>query len=274
LGFAKVLYNDPVEYHYKPPEPVIFLPGILGSKLDKASDNSEVWPGNLLSSRSDAHLNFLSLDNFGKEITGKEIKIKEVLSESAFNYNVYKNILDRLTLFAASFGALFSPNPYDWRMDIKDSASKLAQNIQSAAAQSPTGKVNLVAHSMGGLVVKEYLRQVAGTRNIDKVIFMGTPNLGAPKAGKILLYGDDLNISIFGAVGLNPAEAKIISALKWGYADQHATKVSSSKYSSDTYPVIGEVDTDGVKKIADKILYIESARVLGNSKLNGVINLD
>jgi hypothetical protein len=68
-------------------------------------------------------------------------------------------------------------------------------------------------------------------------------------------------------------EAKVIAALSWGYSDQHATKSNGRKYSSDTYPVIGEVDTDGVKKVADKILYIESARVLGNSKLNGVINI-
>ncbi|MEK9185599.1 MAG: hypothetical protein AAB863_02375, partial [Patescibacteria group bacterium] len=55
------------------------------------------------------------------------------------------------------------------------------------------GKVNIIAHSMGGLLVKDYLNQY-GKESVDKLIFVGTPHLGAPKAGKILLEGDRFSI--------------------------------------------------------------------------------
>lgn len=68
-------------------------------------------------------------------------------------------------------------------------------------------------------------------------------------------------------------EDKILLALKYGYSDQLATRSNGRKFSSDTYPVIGEVDTDGVKKVTDHIIYTESAKVLGASKFNGIINI-
>ncbi|MCK5594594.1 hypothetical protein KAI19_00270, partial [bacterium] len=42
-------------------------------------------------------------------------------------------------------------------------------------------KVNLVCHSMGGLAAREYLR-LAGASNVDKLITVGTPHLGAKGA--------------------------------------------------------------------------------------------
>ncbi len=68
--------------------------------------------------------------------------------------------------------------------------------------------VDVIAHSMGGLVVKQYM--VDNPNNpIGKVVFLGTPHWGAPKAAKALLFGDNLGIEkIFSF--LNPQEIKKI----------------------------------------------------------------
>ena len=82
--------------------------------------------------------------------------------------------------------------------------------IQQALINSPTGKVNIIAHSMGGLVTKEYLSRPSNSDGINNVILLGVPNLGAPKAFKVLNYGDDFGLSNFG-IGLNDQKAKEIS---------------------------------------------------------------
>jgi len=102
--------------------------------------------------------------------------------------------------------------PYDWRKDIADIAgNELKQNIDDILANSSKKKVDIVAHSQGGLVIKRLLfDHPEYEQKIDKLIFVGTPHLGAAKAGKALLYGDNMNIS-FGPLGLDPQEVKKIS---------------------------------------------------------------
>jgi len=64
---------------------------------------------------------------------------------------------------------------------------------------------------MGGLLVKEYLRQATSTAFLDKLIFAGTPQLGAPKAFKALTYGDNFDFQVAGLDILNQARVKAIS---------------------------------------------------------------
>jgi pimeloyl-ACP methyl ester carboxylesterase len=87
--------------------------------------------------------------------------------------------------------------PYDWRMDINNSVASLAGVIAQARAASPTGKIDIIAHSMGGLLVKKYLAGIASSSSfLDKVVLAGVPEIGAPYALKMLNYGDDLGIPI------------------------------------------------------------------------------
>lgn len=80
---------------------------------------------------------------------------------------------------------------YDWRLDIRNSAKNLAAAIDEITSKTGSEKVNIVAHSQGGLVTKQYVEERGGGL-VDKVIFVGTPHLGAPKAFKVLLHGGDL----------------------------------------------------------------------------------
>lgn len=68
---------------------------------------------------------------------------------------------------------------YDWRKDV----SKAAEELENYINQEAYDNVVLVCHSMGGLVASKYLAN--GSKNqekVDKLITIGTPYLGAPKA--------------------------------------------------------------------------------------------
>ncbi|MDR1293350.1 MAG: hypothetical protein LBK59_00080 [Bifidobacteriaceae bacterium] len=101
------------------------------------------------------------------------------------------------------------PFAYDWRLDVHAAARELARHIEAVVARvrgssadvdavgadRPPGGVILVAHSMGGLVVRALLRMVAddeldgGTRAsrevgelIHGVVEVGVPARGSAKA--------------------------------------------------------------------------------------------
>ena len=67
---------------------------------------------------------------------------------------------------------------FDWRLDLEKSAAALAQQIDSWFGDS--APVNLVAHSMGGLVSRTYiLNNPKRWGKGGKLIMLGTPNHGS-----------------------------------------------------------------------------------------------
>jgi triacylglycerol esterase/lipase EstA (alpha/beta hydrolase family) len=44
------------------------------------------------------------------------------------------------------------------------------------------GRIDLITHSMGGLVARFYLQQLGGARRVDRLITLGTPHLGTHAA--------------------------------------------------------------------------------------------
>lgn len=79
---------------------------------------------------------------------------------------------------------------YDWRKDVYGTGPDLNALVKRAMAESGKTKVNIIAHSMGGWVTRNYLLQY-GASDVDQVITLGTPFLGAPKALKVLEHGDE-----------------------------------------------------------------------------------
>ncbi len=100
---------------------------------------------------------------------------------------------------------------YDWRRDISENAARLDELIKDAAeltrqarSTSEPVKVDVVAHSMGGMVLRYYLMYGtqalpddgslpvltwAGAKYVEQAILVGTPNAGSVLAVKQLVEG-------------------------------------------------------------------------------------
>lgn len=74
------------------------------------------------------------------------------------------------------------PMPYDWRRSNVDTAIQLEEKIAEIKEICECQKVDIVAHSMGGLIARQYIQSNRYNNDIDQLIFLGTPHLGAPKA--------------------------------------------------------------------------------------------
>jgi pimeloyl-ACP methyl ester carboxylesterase len=73
--------------------------------------------------------------------------------------------------------------PYEWRDSNVLTANLLKDKINEVKQICHCQKVDLVAHSMGGLVAREYIQQSGNYDNdIDQLIFLGTPHKGSQQA--------------------------------------------------------------------------------------------
>ena len=193
--------------------PVIIVPGIMGSRLNRVSgDQGEVWPngGSMFLSRTDDYLDELILDESGYEQDGQDISPTAVI-DSVLLHTAYGDLVNNFFDQGYVLGTTLFTIPYDWRLDLSGEVDRLTTAVQDAISNSQSGKVNIIAHSMGGLLVKEYLNNLPDTSFVNKLVIAGVPQLGAPKAFKAIMYGDNMGFDLFGADILNPERIRIIS---------------------------------------------------------------
>lgn len=189
--------------------PVIFVPGIAGSRLVGA-DGKEVWLD------FSADHNRLSLD---PDPTPEEMTVPGAILRAKYSYSiptgagdVYESIINRLINEGydeynvtkesqrTTAGCDLSQRPnqpslfvfaYDWRKSNVENAGKLNEYIGCIKQfYGPNTKVNIVAHSQGGLLTRRYILDNPGAHNIDKMVTIGSPWLGAPKAIEVLKNGN------------------------------------------------------------------------------------
>ena len=72
--------------------------------------------------------------------------------------------------------------PYDWRQTNVYSAYQLKEKIDEVKLAASSNKVDLVAHSMGGLVARQYIESEDYDNDVGRIVFLGTPQQGAPQA--------------------------------------------------------------------------------------------
>lgn len=139
---------------------VVVIPGILGSQLGMARQpplpNDVLWLDPI-----DIQVGRLGL--LGLDAAAPIIPLGVVL---------YSHLKLRLRLRAARFAV--TSHDYDWRLGIQDSGALLAERLRNL----DSGRLAIVAHSMGGLITRVAL-SLPGTRNVERVVLLGTPNLGS-----------------------------------------------------------------------------------------------
>ena len=62
--------------------------------------------------------------------------------------------------------------------DIRTSAFLIHRKIEAILAQTPVKKIDIVGHSMGGLIGLYYVKKLGGWEKVRKLVLMGTPVTG------------------------------------------------------------------------------------------------
>lgn len=214
--------------------PVIVLHGITGAFLHNPS--GEVWPreGETARSLSDDHLNVLRLQADGKTPWSTtdpayQIAVDRGQGVSGVIERVELCLLSACTgvsdVYAPTFAAFQArgyqrgvdlvPFAFDWRRSVDSNAALLLAEIDRVRSRTGSAKVNLVAHSQGGLVVRTALADTRSVGKVARVATLGTPTLGATQFLGVLDYREPCqSAELFGGCVLNRERAQLL-ATNW-----------------------------------------------------------
>ncbi|RMH42884.1 MAG: alpha/beta fold hydrolase [Deltaproteobacteria bacterium] len=78
---------------------------------------------------------------------------------------------DGFTVFSFNLGTLNS-------RDIRRSAFLIHRKIEAILAQTPVDRIDIVGHSMGGLIGLYYVKKLGGHQRVRRLIMMGSPVRG------------------------------------------------------------------------------------------------
>lgn len=186
--------------------PVVLIHGLMGSRLKHAESGREVWIGNV------GKLLFSNYAETTLEIDPQTLlpRPSPLVTSGLLDKIAGKDFYASITRILESAGRYQRAEPgvrqvagarnyyvfvYDWRQDNVQSVRALSRFIEQIRLDfaDPELKVDLVAHSMGGLIARYYLRYgeadtlddnefvvtLHGAQRVRRVILLGTPNLGS-----------------------------------------------------------------------------------------------
>lgn len=154
---------------------VVVLNGIMGAQLDIVSGStaSRIWTNLFRLMRGDFQRLKLAKDG-GPFDPAVEVRVAGMFPDYL---PLLMQLKERWTVV---------PFAYDWRQDIARSAAALDSLIRERDLPRP---VHLVAHSMGGLVARTFLRRFRetwaslskgrGDGEVGRLVMLGTPNQGS-----------------------------------------------------------------------------------------------
>ncbi len=231
-----LIYTPSASHHAPDRNPIVVIPGILGTRLVERGSERLVWgafdgsaadPGRAeearliaLPIRRDEPIAAMRDE---VEPAGVLDRVRIRLLRIPLELQAYAQILSTLGAGGYRDQALGLGGEvdygddhftcfqfdYDWRRDNVENAHRLAEFLREKRAfvqeeyrkrfgiEDPTVKFDIAAHSMGGLVVRWFLRHGAaplpadgspppitwaGAEYLERVILIGTPNAGSAQA--------------------------------------------------------------------------------------------
>lgn len=202
---------------------LIFIPGIMGSIL-VSKGLSGVWWVDALEPKL---IDGLKLSPDGARDAREEAQV-----EASVPHYIYAGFLTAAHATNDFFPVAFA---YDWRKLLTRNATAL-RDLILAQYEASGKKVHVVAHSMGGMMLRCALLQYGKELwpKIERVVFIATPHYGAPAIAGYLkkhLWGFDLLWllgkflsretfrSMWGVLSLLPAPAGIYPQTRPGDAE-------------------------------------------------------
>ena len=202
--------------------PVILIHGLMGSTLVDKETGKEFWPGSL---GALAFSDYRGLAQMSSEDREGEGLVPGDLFYGVAGVDFYSALLDALErvgrfrrgqpgepVRGADDRRRYYVFLYDWRKDNTETARKLHALIEQIRADygDPSLRVDLIAHSNGGLIANYYLRYgprdvlaeaepqpwPEGPQRVRRLVMLGTPNLGSVKSVERLLYGMRIGLRV------------------------------------------------------------------------------
>lgn len=175
----------------RPKRPVIVIPGFMGSELFLGSE--KIWP-NARQIFKNPQLMKFSEDT---PLVANGLVDEVVIVPNLIKQEQYGRLINYLCeSLGYEVGKDLFEFAYDFRQDVRISARQLAQVVNDWSVDGP---VTLIAHSMGSLVSRYYVDQLGGEQHVERLILLGGPHFGAPKA--IINLAIDPAVLPFGLLG-------------------------------------------------------------------------
>jgi triacylglycerol esterase/lipase EstA (alpha/beta hydrolase family) len=73
--------------------------------------------------------------------------------------------------------------------DIRDTARDLATFVDGVRAETGAARVDLIGHSQGGLVERQFVKTEGGAAEVDSLVMLGSPNHGTTAASLAEMFG-------------------------------------------------------------------------------------
>ena len=164
--------------------PVVFVPGFMGSELWMGKER--VWP-------NVRHL-FKNPEVYrlpeGAPLEARGLLGEVVIVPNLIKLEQYNRLGDYLVEdLGYERGVDLLEFSYDWRRDVRLAARQLAEAIDQWKVSPP---VTVIAHSLGTLVSRYYVERLGGKSKVGRLVLIGGPHQGVPKAATSLLLGPDL----------------------------------------------------------------------------------
>lgn len=176
--------------------PLILVPGVGGSHI--MSGTTEKWPraNDLALSTSDDFLMELALRADGTEDPARDYAVGDIVRKAHVSIfpdpDFYYTTVEKLKAAGYREGVDLFVYPYDWRKDVRGNNGRGNQGflgfVDGVRARTGAAKVDVMAHSMGGMVTLAALENPASVGKIRNVLTVGTPVLGATKSLGMLQY--------------------------------------------------------------------------------------
>lgn len=263
--------------------PLIFIPGMGGSEL-KVSENTnwsapdghggtytntyqkdeKVWvnEGEAAKPGNDDYFDILRMNIDGITSAGPIELTGNIYS------GAYQETIDFFTENGYELNKSLFIFPFDWRKDITHTKPLLDSKIAEIKNSTGINKVDIVAHSMGGLVARYYIADSNKAKNVRKLITLGTLYLGSVNPMIEILYGSCLRFSV-GPLCLSfaPSETKDVLHNMIGTYQLLPSKTYFNFYTGNDpyypFPFKDERDIDS-NGILGELNYAQTKQLLTN----------
>jgi len=216
--------------------PVIVVPGITATSLvdDYPLKTEELWTMVF-------HKEYARTALHPDDLRYEAIEPAHVIPREVFP--IYEDLIKALRYELSARADKPTPvfaYPYDWRMDLASTAARLGAFVDEVLARTrllhhyedaDDLKVDLVGHSMGGLLICEYLSQFGKRSKVGKVVTIGTPFAGSIEAivkmttGMSVLTGSEPKEREREAARVTPAVYQLLPSYEEAVIDDDGNEI-------------------------------------------------